>query len=97
MVNREDYLAKMKAQLEQWNDQVATWDSTAHRARHGAKTRLKKEIGILRSRLDDAMFRLELAQGASAEAWQDIKRGAEEARKNMEQSLEKARTHFKDI
>lgn len=97
MVNREDYLAKMKAQLEQWNDQVMTWDSTAHRARHGAKTRLKKEIGILRSRLDDAMFRLELAQGASAEAWQDIKRGAEEARKNMEQALEKARTHFKDI
>jgi hypothetical protein len=97
MVNRQEYVAKMKAQLDKWNAQVVTWDSTAHSARRGAKTKLKKQVGILRSRLDDALFRLELVQGASADAWQDIKRGADEARKNMEQALEKARTHFKDI
>jgi hypothetical protein len=97
MVNRETYVAKMKAQLEKWNAQVGTLDSSARRERGGAKIELKKQVGILRSRLDDAMFRLELVQGASADAWQDIKRGADEARKNMEQALEKARTHFKDI
>ena len=97
MVNRELYLAKMQAQIQEWNAQLATLDASARGARHGAKTKLKQQIGILRSRLDDAVFRLELAHGASVDAWQDIKRGAEEARKNMEQALENARAHFKDI
>jgi len=97
MVNREQYVAKMKVQLDRWSDQMASWESSAHKARHGTKLELRKQIGILRSRLDDAVFRLELVQGASADAWQDIRRGADEARKNMEQALEKARAHFKDI
>ena len=97
MVNRDEYVANLKGQLDRWSDQMASWESFAHRARHGTKTKLRKQIGILRSRLDDAIFRFELVQSASADAWLDIKLGADEARSKMEQALEKARAHFKDI
>ena len=93
MVNREEYVAKMKAQLDQWSAQMATWESSAR----GAKSETKKQFGILRSRLDDALFKLELLQGASTEAWQDIRVGADKARSDMHDAFEKARAHFKEI
>jgi hypothetical protein len=35
-----------------------------------------------------------LLEGASASAWQDLRRGAEEAWLQMDEALKAARTHF---
>ena len=97
MVNREEYVAKMKQQLDQFNAQMAAWESAARDAKTEARTELKKQIGILKSRIDDMAFRMELLKGASAEAWQEVARGAEEARKAMQVSFERARAKFDGI
>ena len=97
MVDREEYVAKMKAQLEQWNAQMAAWESSAGGTRKASKVELKKQIGILRSRIDDMAFRVELLKGASTEAWKEVSRGAEEARRAMQKSFEKARSKFDGI
>ena len=97
MSNRDEYAEKMKAQVDLWNSQMATWESAAREATSEAKFELERQIGILKSRLDDTVFRMELLKGASADAWQDIARGADEARKAMHEALEKARVHFKDL
>ena len=51
----------------------------------------------MRSRLDDMVFRMELLKGASTDAWQEIARGADEARKAMQDAVGKARFHFKNL
>lgn len=96
MANRDEYIEKMKAQLDQWNAQMTAWDSTARKATAEAKAEWEKQAGILKSRIDDMMFRMEQLRGASADAWQEIARGADEARKAMQDALEKARSRFKD-
>jgi hypothetical protein len=97
MVNREETVTKMKAQLDQFSAQMAAWESTARGAKSEAKSELRKQIGILRSRIDDMAFRMELLKGASADAWQEVARGAEEARKAMQVSFERARAKFDGI
>jgi flavin-binding protein dodecin len=97
MTNRDDYVNRLKSQLDQWNTQMTAWESAARQARSDARSELEKQIGIMRSRLDDMVFRMELLKGASTTAWQEIANGADEARKAMQDAVEKARTRFKDV
>ena len=97
MTNRDEYIEKMKAQLDQWNSQMATWEAATREATAEARIELEKQVGIMKSRADDLVYRMELLKGASADAWQDVARGADEARKTMQEAFEKARFHFKDL
>lgn len=97
MVDREQHVAKMKAQLDHFSEQMAAWELRARGAKSDARIELQKQIGILKSRIDDMAFRMELLKGASAEAWQEVARGADEARKAMQVSFERARAKFDGI
>ena len=97
MNSRDEYVEKMKAQLDQWNSQMATWEAATREATAEAKIELEKQVGIMKSRADDLLYRMELLKGASADAWQEVARGADEARKTMQDAFEKARFHFKDL
>ncbi len=97
MNNREEYLEKLKAQLDQWHSQMATWEAATRGATAEAKIELEKQVGIMKSRADDLVYRTELLKGASTDAWQEIARGADEARKTMQDAFEKARIHFKNL
>lgn len=97
MNNRDEYLEKLKAQLGQWEHQTVAWEAAARAATAEAKTELEKQIGIMKSRADDLVYRTELLKGASAEAWQEVARGADEACKTMQDAFEKARFHFKNL
>lgn len=97
MDNRDEYVEKLKVQLDQWNRQMAAWEAASREATADAKTELEKQVGIMKSRADDLVYRMELMKGASADAWQEIARGADEARKTMQDAFEKARFHFKNL
>ena len=97
MENRDEYTARLKAQLELWEKQMVAWESAARSATHEAKVELEKQMGIMKSRMDDMAYRMELLRGASTEAWQEIARGAEEAHKAMHDAFEKARSRLKDV
>lgn len=97
MNNRDEYVEKLKAQLDQWYSQMATWEAATRGTTAEAKIELEKQVGIMKSRADDLVYRMELLKGASADAWQEVARGADEARKTMQDAFEKARFHFKDL
>lgn len=97
MNNRDEYLKNLKVQLDQWERQTMAWESAARSATAEAKIELEKQVGIMKSRADDLVFRMELLKGASADAWQEIARGADEACKTMHDAFEKARVRFKDV
>jgi hypothetical protein len=96
-MSREEYLKSLHAQLDQWERQAVAWESAARGATAEAKIELEKQIGIMKSRADDLVYRMELLKGASADAWQDVARGADEARRTMQEAFEKARLHFRNL
>ena len=94
MVNRDEYVQKLKAQLDQWNAEAAKWEAKAKTAQATMQQEYAKQLGLLNSRRDEALYQLKLLQGASNDAWQDMMRGADQAWKNMHEAFNRARSHF---
>jgi lipid II:glycine glycyltransferase (peptidoglycan interpeptide bridge formation enzyme) len=93
-MTRDEYVAKMKAQLEQWNAEVAKWEEKTKTAQAGMKAEYQKQLEVFRSRRDEGLYKLQQIQAASTEAWSDLMRGADEAWKQMNDAFKKARSHF---
>ena len=94
MTTRDEYVAKLKKQLDQWNADMAVWESKAKAAQAQAKSRYERELEQLRAQREKALYNLRLIESASASAWSDMTRGADEAWDRMREAIAKARKHF---
>jgi hypothetical protein len=93
-MNRDEYVNKLKHQLDEWNAQAAKWEAKAQDAQASMKAEYDKQLNLLNSRRDEAMYQLKLLQGASTDAWQDMMKGADQAVKSMQEAFNRARSHF---
>jgi hypothetical protein len=80
MISRDDYVSKLKGQIDEWNAQAAKWEAA------GAKN-----VEQFRARRDEALAELRRVQSASANAWRDMIRGADSALKGVQEAFDKAR------
>jgi multidrug resistance efflux pump len=94
MSKRDDYVNKLKGQLDQWNAEVAKWEAKARQAQAGARAGYEKQLEDLRRQRDQALEQMKRVQAATGDAWVDLVRGADEAWAKMREALEKARSHF---
>jgi hypothetical protein len=89
-MDRDEYVKKLKAQIDQWNAQMATWD----KASQEVKSKYLQQLDEARVRRDEAIAEMHRLQGASAGAWTEMMHGAETAFKNMHEAFDKARKGF---
>jgi hypothetical protein len=82
-MNRDEYVAKLKSQIDQWNAQAAKWE-----------TQSAKQMHEFRAKRDAAVASSKRMQSASADAWKDMMQGADAALKSMQAAFEKARSEF---
>ena len=94
MMNRDEYVQKLKTQLDQWNAEAAKWEAKAKGTQAHMKAEYDRQLANVHSRRDEALYQMKLLQNASADAWTDMMRGADEAWKNMHEAFSKARSHF---
>ena len=94
MMNRDEYVQKLKAQLDEWNAEAKKWEQKAKDAQAGMKAEYEKQLAQLNSQRDQALYQMKLLQNASQDAWQDMTKGAEQAWKSMHEAFERARSHF---
>ena len=91
---RDEYVAKLKSQLDRWNEDLAKWEEQARRAGADARQRYEKELTGLKAQREKALYQMKLLQGASTTAWSEVARGADAAWDTFRKSLDTARTHF---
>ena len=94
MTNRDEYLAKLKSQLDQWNAEATKWESKVKDAQAGMKAEYQRQLEQYHKRRDAALAELRKVQGASAEAWSEMAQGADAAFKGMQEAFERARSKF---
>ena len=94
MSKRDEYVEKLKAQLDQWNTEVAKWEAKAQKTQADVRVEYEKQLGELRRQRDQALEQMKRVQAATGDAWVDLVRGADEAWAKMREALEKARSHF---
>jgi len=94
MMRREEYVEKLKGQLDQWNSEVTKWEAKASGVQAELKAEAAKRLEELRGRRDEAMYQMRLLQNASTDAWMDLMRGTDQAWKSLHEAFDRARTHF---
>jgi hypothetical protein len=94
MTKRDEYVATLKAQLDRWNTEIGHWETQAKAATKEAQTRYAKELEVLAARREKARYTLRLVEDASASAWDDLRRGTDEAWDRMNDAVKQARAHF---
>ena len=93
-MNRDEYVAKLKAQLDKWNEDVARWEAQAKGSQKDLKERYAKELEVLKAQRELARYNLRLLEGASTAAWKDLQKGADEAWERMQSAVKSAGTWF---
>jgi len=93
-MNRDEYVQKLKSQIDQWSAEAAKWEAKAKQAQAGMQAEYAKQLEQFRSRRDAALAEMKRLQGASADAWQDMMRGADAALKSMQEAFDRARQEF---
>jgi|SRR2546429_73964 len=94
MTTRDEYVQKLKSQIEQWNAQARDWEAKAREASAAMRAQYEKQLAQYGARRDAAMAELRRLQGASADAWQEMMRGMEGAMKSMQEAFERASRSF---
>lgn len=94
MAKRDDYLKKLRAQLDEWNAEVAKWEARSKDAQSAVGAEYEKQLEALRRQRDQAMEQMRRLQASSGEAWKELVRGTDDAWARMREAVEKARSHF---
>ena len=94
MDKRDEYVEKLKKQLDQWNAEVSKWEAKAAQAQAGARAEYEKQLQAFRQQRDQALEHMRRVQAASGDAWVDLMRGADDAWARMRDAFNKARSHF---
>lgn len=93
-MTQDEYVAKLKAQIDQWNTQVKDWEAKAAQAQDRLREQYLKSLGEVAAQRERVLVELRRVQAASLGAWQDMMRGADQAWKSMHDAFERARSEF---
>lgn len=94
MMTRDEYVERMKKQLDDWNVKLGDWDAEVQKAQAGMKTQYEAQIKALEKQRDEMVKRLNETRDASQAAWMEVSKGAESAWKSMQASYERAWAEF---
>ncbi len=95
MSDREQYVEKAKARIEQWNADIEKLQAKADEAKVGAKIEYEDQLKDLRAQRDEAKAKLDEMAEASDSAWDDIKAGFESIWEKATNTFESAKARFK--
>ena len=94
MTNRDEYVQKLKTQIDAWNTEAGRWEERMRKAQAGMKAEYERQLQNFRHKSDEAKAELRRLQAASADAWTEMMRGAEASMKGMQEAFERARRSF---
>jgi len=94
MSNRDAYVAKLKAQLDEWNAEVSKWGAKAKGAQADVRIEYEKQLEGFRQQRDQAMEQMHQVQAAAGDAWLDLMRGGDDVWAKAHEAFAKARSHF---
>ena len=89
-MNRDEYVQKLKSQIDQWSAQMAQWE----KASAEVKNKYLQQLDEAKVRRDEAIEEMKRLQGASADAWMQMMKVAETAFTAMQAAFERASKGF---
>jgi len=95
MSNRDEYIRKLQAKLEEWNAEIDTLTARADDVKAEVRNEYKEQIELLKAKQATARQKVETLQHAGESAWEDLKAGIDLAWTAMGEAIDSARSRFK--
>jgi predicted nucleic acid-binding Zn-ribbon protein len=95
MSSRDEYVRKMQAKLQEWNEEIDVLTAKASEVTAEVKHEYNEQIELLKTRQAEARQKMEELQKAGESAWVDLKAGIELAKSAMGEAIDSARSRFK--
>ena len=91
---RDAYVKKMKAKLDEWNAEIAKMEAQARQKEADARQDYEEQMKKLKEKRQKANEQLEQMSRAGETAWNDLKKGVEQAADALGDALNAARSRF---
>ena len=95
MSDKTAYTRKLEAEIEEWNAEIDLLRAKAKSASADAQLDYEQQIDDLKSKRDEMEGKLQELNDASADAWEDVKRGVDRAWKDMSAAVDAAASRFR--
>jgi uncharacterized coiled-coil DUF342 family protein len=95
MKSREEYIDQLAAQLKEWSAKIVELESKTRTAKADVKTSYENQIRQLKDKRDAAMQKLQELKGASSDAWDTLRAGAETSWADLKKAVTAAADKFK--
>jgi uncharacterized coiled-coil DUF342 family protein len=95
MSNREEYIHKMEAKLDEWNAEIDRLAAKVGEVSADFKHECREQIESLRAKQSIAQLKIEELKHSGEGAWGDLKTGIEHAWTSVGEAIDSARSRFK--
>jgi uncharacterized coiled-coil DUF342 family protein len=94
MSTKDEYVAKMKAKLDEWNAQLDELAAKARQVEAQMRPKYEAQIAELTRKRDAAREKLNDLAGATEDTWQTLQQGAEQVWDDFKGTLQKCQEAF---
>jgi chromosome segregation ATPase len=96
MSERQKHVNTMKAKIDEWSNDIDEIERKANTASSDLTEEYQKKIGALKRQRDEAFVKLKEIQNTTDSAWQDVKKGGEEAWDSISHAFSSAKEKLFD-
>ena len=94
MTKRDEYVARAKRQLDEWNADMDDLDAKVQKAADGAKEKYRAQLVSLRAKRQEGEKKLAAVTSASEDSWEHLKSETENVLKALKDSVHEFKQHF---
>ena len=95
MSRRDEYVATMKRQLDEWSAEMDALEAKAHDAQEAAKLKYQEQLSALRTQRLAGEKKLEAVQTATEDSWERLKAETDNVWEAFKDSVQAFKAHFK--
>jgi hypothetical protein len=95
MLTRDEYVAKMQGQLDQWSAEMDALEAKAQKTQADAKVKYQEQLVALRAKRQEGKEKLEAIKSATEDSWEQLKAETENIWEAFKDSVYAFKTHFK--
>jgi uncharacterized coiled-coil DUF342 family protein len=94
MSKRDEYVARLKEKLDDWNEDIDKLEAKADHVKEDVKEKYAEEIESVKKHRDIVKEKTMELVDSSEEAWQELKTGVEAAWDKLTEAIDRAHSKF---
>jgi len=95
LTSRDEYVARMKTQLDEWNASISALEERGHEIKEDAKVKYQEQLVALRAQRAEGEKKLEEMQAATESTWEQVKLETDNVWEAFKDSYHAFVAHFK--